>query len=154
MCVHTPFRKSCRQAGCVSHSAYQATQRPIPDAKDSSCLLDSPMVHAQCFHQEPHCMHVSHQGAILRAVQLVHTVNPAGIDDLHLCAFEQLLTCECETKTRHLLYVLRYSSSHTQASRSRWLVGSSSSSRVGAANSALARATLILHPPAGTAHSC
>ncbi len=35
------------------------------------------------------------------------------------------LTCECETMSRMRLNFFRCSSSHTQASRSRWLVGSS-----------------------------
>mmetsp|Transcript_9520 Transcript_9520/g.26681 ORF Transcript_9520/g.26681 Transcript_9520/m.26681 type:complete len:103 (-) Transcript_9520:557-865(-) len=54
---------------------------------------------------------------------------------------------EWEMMMRHLSYVLRYSSSHTQASRSRWLVGSSSSSSVGRANSARARDTRMRQPP-------
>mmetsp|Transcript_32749 Transcript_32749/g.83669 ORF Transcript_32749/g.83669 Transcript_32749/m.83669 type:complete len:104 (-) Transcript_32749:711-1022(-) len=53
----------------------------------------------------------------------------------------------CEIMMRHLSYVLRYSSSHTHASRSRWLVGSSSSSKVGRTNSARASATRMRHPP-------
>mmetsp|Transcript_11665 Transcript_11665/g.38713 ORF Transcript_11665/g.38713 Transcript_11665/m.38713 type:complete len:104 (+) Transcript_11665:1108-1419(+) len=56
-------------------------------------------------------------------------------------------SCECETRMRHFLYFARYPSSHTQASKSRWLVGSSRSNNVGAANSAFASATRMRHPP-------
>ncbi len=50
---------------------------PILDANDSSanCLLDSPMGHAQCFHQKPQSMHLSHQAAVVGALMLVHTIN-------------------------------------------------------------------------------
>ena len=41
----------------------------------------------------------------------------------------------------------RYCSNHTQAPRSKWLVGSSNRSIVGSMNSAWASATLIRHPP-------
>lgn len=44
------------------------------------------------------------------------------------------------------------SSSQTHASRSRWLVGSSRSRRVGRTNSALAREIRILHPPEKSLH--
>jgi len=54
---------------------------------------------------------------------------------------------ECETRMRVLGHFFRYSSSHTHASRSKCAVGSSSSSREGFTNSALARATRIRHPP-------
>mmetsp|Transcript_6155 Transcript_6155/g.22530 ORF Transcript_6155/g.22530 Transcript_6155/m.22530 type:complete len:104 (+) Transcript_6155:1184-1495(+) len=56
-------------------------------------------------------------------------------------------SCECETRMRHFLYLARYPSSHTHASKSRWFVGSSRRSSVGSAKSALASATRILHPP-------
>mmetsp|Transcript_1591 Transcript_1591/g.6569 ORF Transcript_1591/g.6569 Transcript_1591/m.6569 type:complete len:104 (+) Transcript_1591:2512-2823(+) len=51
------------------------------------------------------------------------------------------------TRIRHFLYLARSPSSHTHASKSRWLVGSSSSSRVGSAKSALASATRMRQPP-------
>src|SRR2546421_7430722 len=54
---------------------------------------------------------------------------------------------ECETRMRVLVHFLRCSSSHTQASRSRWAVGSSRRSREGLTNRALASATRIRHPP-------
>src|SRR5271156_3384859 len=54
---------------------------------------------------------------------------------------------ECETRMRVLVHFLRYSSSHTQASRSRCAVGSSRRSREGLTKSAFANATRILHPP-------
>jgi hypothetical protein len=54
---------------------------------------------------------------------------------------------ECETRTRVLGHFFRYSSSHTHASRSKWAVGSSRSSKEGFTNSALAKATRIRHPP-------
>ncbi|KAH3673936.1 hypothetical protein OGATHE_001916 [Ogataea polymorpha] len=54
---------------------------------------------------------------------------------------------ECETRINVLSKSFKYSSNHTQASKSKWAVGSSSSNNVGLTNRALARATLILHPP-------
>mmetsp|Transcript_11316 Transcript_11316/g.52579 ORF Transcript_11316/g.52579 Transcript_11316/m.52579 type:complete len:104 (+) Transcript_11316:835-1146(+) len=51
------------------------------------------------------------------------------------------------TRMRHFLYLARYPSSHTHASRSRWLVGSSRSNSVGSAKSALASATRMRQPP-------
>mmetsp|Transcript_27729 Transcript_27729/g.90753 ORF Transcript_27729/g.90753 Transcript_27729/m.90753 type:complete len:110 (-) Transcript_27729:673-1002(-) len=42
---------------------------------------------------------------------------------------------------------MRYCSSHTHASRSRWFVGSSSSKSVGCTKSARARATRMRQPP-------
>mmetsp|Transcript_12320 Transcript_12320/g.29855 ORF Transcript_12320/g.29855 Transcript_12320/m.29855 type:complete len:112 (-) Transcript_12320:1662-1997(-) len=56
-------------------------------------------------------------------------------------------SCEWLTRIRHFLYLARYPSSQTHASRSRWFVGSSSSSKVGCANRALASATRMRHPP-------
>ena len=56
-------------------------------------------------------------------------------------------SCECEVMTKIWLYIDRYASSHTTASKSKWFVGSSRSNKCGLTNSARARATRILHPP-------
>mmetsp|Transcript_6209 Transcript_6209/g.19205 ORF Transcript_6209/g.19205 Transcript_6209/m.19205 type:complete len:100 (-) Transcript_6209:675-974(-) len=53
----------------------------------------------------------------------------------------------CDTTSRVFGHLTRYSSSHSTACRSRWLVGSSRSSRSGSTNSARARATRMRHPP-------
>ena len=53
----------------------------------------------------------------------------------------------CETRMTACGYALRYSSSQLRASRSRWLVGSSSSSRFGWPSSSLASAMRICQPP-------
>ena len=52
----------------------------------------------------------------------------------------------------HGTHFFSSSSSQTHASRSRWLVGSSRSRRVGRTNSALAREIRILHPPEKSLH--
>mmetsp|Transcript_26940 Transcript_26940/g.62810 ORF Transcript_26940/g.62810 Transcript_26940/m.62810 type:complete len:122 (+) Transcript_26940:1243-1608(+) len=54
---------------------------------------------------------------------------------------------ECEVKRRVLGYLERYSSSHTHAPRSKWLVGSSKMSSIGSTKSACARATRMRQPP-------
>ena len=56
-------------------------------------------------------------------------------------------SCECETTTRHFLYEAKWFSNHTQASKSKWFVGSSSNKIVGVANNAFANDTRIRHPP-------
>src|SRR6478735_652859 len=54
---------------------------------------------------------------------------------------------EWETRTRVRSHFLRYSSSHTQASKSKWAVGSSRRRTEGLTKRALARATRIRQPP-------
>ncbi len=54
---------------------------------------------------------------------------------------------ECETSRRMRENLASVSSSHTHASRSRWLVGSSRTSRHGSTNSARARAMRMRQPP-------
>mmetsp|Transcript_20631 Transcript_20631/g.57983 ORF Transcript_20631/g.57983 Transcript_20631/m.57983 type:complete len:140 (-) Transcript_20631:490-909(-) len=54
---------------------------------------------------------------------------------------------ECDVKRSVLGYLARYSSSQTQAPKSRWFVGSSNSSNIGSTNSACARATRMRQPP-------
>mmetsp|Transcript_82252 Transcript_82252/g.266604 ORF Transcript_82252/g.266604 Transcript_82252/m.266604 type:complete len:186 (-) Transcript_82252:374-931(-) len=54
---------------------------------------------------------------------------------------------EWDVKSRVFGYLDRYSSSQTQAPRSRWFVGSSSSSSMGSTKSAWARATRMRQPP-------
>mmetsp|Transcript_8617 Transcript_8617/g.27096 ORF Transcript_8617/g.27096 Transcript_8617/m.27096 type:complete len:87 (+) Transcript_8617:1089-1349(+) len=57
-------------------------------------------------------------------------------------------SCECDTTIRQRLNsFFRYSSSHTHDSRSRWLVGSSSSRMLGLTNNARASATRMRQPP-------
>src|SRR5258707_200802 len=53
----------------------------------------------------------------------------------------------CETRMTACGYAFRYSSSQLRASRSRWFVGSSSSSRLGWPRSSLASAIRICQPP-------
>mmetsp|Transcript_11349 Transcript_11349/g.47416 ORF Transcript_11349/g.47416 Transcript_11349/m.47416 type:complete len:339 (+) Transcript_11349:197-1213(+) len=53
----------------------------------------------------------------------------------------------CDTTTSVFFHVCRYSSSHSTARRSRWLVGSSSSSSVGWMKSARARLMRMRQPP-------
>mmetsp|Transcript_25706 Transcript_25706/g.56008 ORF Transcript_25706/g.56008 Transcript_25706/m.56008 type:complete len:205 (+) Transcript_25706:1083-1697(+) len=53
----------------------------------------------------------------------------------------------CDTTTRVFFQRVRYSSSHSTARRSRWLVGSSSSSRVGWMYRARAREMRMRQPP-------
>mmetsp|Transcript_3589 Transcript_3589/g.9114 ORF Transcript_3589/g.9114 Transcript_3589/m.9114 type:complete len:132 (+) Transcript_3589:1387-1782(+) len=54
---------------------------------------------------------------------------------------------ECEVKSKVFGYFERYSSSQTQAPRSRWFVGSSSSKSMGSTKRAWARATRMRQPP-------
>mmetsp|Transcript_12971 Transcript_12971/g.24531 ORF Transcript_12971/g.24531 Transcript_12971/m.24531 type:complete len:109 (-) Transcript_12971:563-889(-) len=54
---------------------------------------------------------------------------------------------ECEVKRSVLGYRDKYSSSQTQAPKSKWLVGSSRSSSIGSTKSACASATRIRQPP-------
>lgn len=54
---------------------------------------------------------------------------------------------EWETRISVRSHFFMYSSSHTQASKSKWAVGSSSRSNAGLTNRALARATRMRHPP-------
>ena len=51
-------------------------------------------------------------------------------------------------------YLLKKSSSHNEASRSRWLVGSSKSKRSGSVNNSEARATRIRQPPEKLSQGC
>mmetsp|Transcript_66628 Transcript_66628/g.192450 ORF Transcript_66628/g.192450 Transcript_66628/m.192450 type:complete len:140 (+) Transcript_66628:1122-1541(+) len=54
---------------------------------------------------------------------------------------------ECEVKTTVVGYEARYSSSQTQAPKSKWFVGSSSTKSVGFLNNACAKATRMRQPP-------
>src|ERR1700743_1067274 len=54
---------------------------------------------------------------------------------------------ECDTRINVLSHFFRYSSSHTQASRSRWAVGSSRRRSDGLTKRALPSATRIRPPP-------
>mmetsp|Transcript_4874 Transcript_4874/g.11041 ORF Transcript_4874/g.11041 Transcript_4874/m.11041 type:complete len:84 (+) Transcript_4874:1092-1343(+) len=54
---------------------------------------------------------------------------------------------ECEVRIMDIGYCARYSSSQTHAPRSRWFVGSSSTSNVGFLKRACARATRMRQPP-------
>mmetsp|Transcript_122277 Transcript_122277/g.342265 ORF Transcript_122277/g.342265 Transcript_122277/m.342265 type:complete len:186 (+) Transcript_122277:53-610(+) len=54
---------------------------------------------------------------------------------------------ECDVKTMVVGYPARYSSSHTQAPRSKWFVGSSRMRSVGFLKSACAKATRMRQPP-------
>lgn len=57
-------------------------------------------------------------------------------------------SASCEThSTVPLNDFAKWSSSHSTAFKSKWLVGSSSKSTAGSRNNARARDTLILHPP-------
>ena len=58
----------------------------------------------------------------------------------------------CETRMTAWGYVERYSSSQLRASRSRWFVGSSSSSRPGRPSSSFASAMRICQPPEKVSH--
>ena len=72
------------------------------------------------------------------------------------CTARSSSTRSCETSSTAPGKRASQVSSHSVASRSRWLVGSSSSSRSGAANSAVARATRMRQPPenSSTGRAC
>lgn len=101
-------------------------------------LLPVKPLHLILFQLQP-CLHILI--VITRVILefLVVHVNDVGTD-----AIQKVLGVGDEDQDP--LKVFSSSSNHTQASRSRWLVGSSRSSMKGRMKRALARATRILQP--------